>query len=51
LCAFYAKYDKMRRMIEALMRSRRLSKELALAKIMSGELSPSEIKKLLKGAS
>jgi len=43
-------YDKMRKMIRALMRSRRLSKELALAKIMSGELDPAEIKRLLKGA-
>ncbi len=44
-------YDKMRRMVRALMRSRRLTKEIALAKIMSGEIDPNEIKKLLKGAS
>lgn len=44
-------FYKMRKMVRALMRSRRLSKEIALSKIMSGELDPSEIRKLLKGAS
>jgi len=44
-------YEKLRKMIRAFMRSRRVSKEIALSKLMSGEIDPSELKKLLKGAS
>jgi len=43
-------FEKMRKIIRALMRSRRLSKDMALAKLMSGEIDPAELKKLLRGA-
>lgn len=44
-------FEKMRKIMRVLMRSRRLSKDMALAKLMSGEISPAEIKKLLREAS
>jgi len=44
-------FEKLRKMVRALMRSRRLSKEIALAKLMSGEIDQAELRKLLKGAS
>jgi len=46
-------FEKMRKLIRALMRSRRISKEAALAKIFQGDLDKSELaelRKYLKGA-
>ncbi|MHA1617581.1 MAG: signal recognition particle receptor subunit alpha [Candidatus Njordarchaeales archaeon] len=46
-------FEKMRKLIRALMRSRRISKEVALAKIMQGDFEKSELaelRKYLKGA-
>ncbi len=44
-------YEKMRKLVRAIMRSRRLSKERAIAQLIQGEFSPEELKRLLKEAS
>ena len=44
-------YEKMRKLVRAIMRSRRLSKERAIAQLVRGEFSPEELKRLLKEAS